>query len=399
MIDAKDLLTEVPCGIFSFTEDGVITTANTYCYKVLGYDEGELTGANVANLLTISSRIFFQTHLYPLVKLHGHAEEIFLLFQTKLKEDIPVLLNAVTKQANGLPQILCSFITVANRGKYENEILLAKRTAEEALHKNEVLEKVKHELELHKRELDKQVTLLKFQNRELLQFSNIITHDLQEPVRKIILFSNELLKEDQDKASKAQALQVVKKSSQRMKNLLNSLQNYLALTTESSQKDKVDLSEIVHYELQQLQNAYPQINAKTEIEPLPVISGYKNQLNWMFHHLLKNAFEHGSKNNALTLTIHSVIIKENVFNSIEHKYAYVDFVKLTIADEGEGFEPKYNQHIFGVLKRLNLKEDTLGFGLAFCKRIVENHFGSIKAEGTAGKGAIFTIMLPLDNGF
>jgi phosphoserine phosphatase RsbU/P len=397
MIDAPTLLEEVPCGIFAFTENGTITTANAYCYRLLEYESDELTGLNFASLLTISGRIFFETHLYPLVKMQQHAQEIFLLFQTKNQQDVPVLLNAVISQVNGVSQFLCSFITITNRRKYEDEILLAKRTAEEALYKNEILEKVKHELELHKRELDKQITILRFQNKELLQLSNIITHDLQEPLRKIILFSSELQKEDYNPSSQEYALGVVKKSSQRMKNLLYNLQNYLTLTTETSQKDRVNLEEVVYYELQQLQKSYADIHVQTEIEPLPVIVGYKNQLNWMFHHLIKNAFEHGTTNNKLALKIQSVLVKENVFVSLEHKYKYVDFVKLTITDKGAGFEPKYNQHIFEVLKRLNLKEDTLGFGLAFCKRIVENHFGTIKAEGGVGRGATFTVMLPINN--
>src|SRR4051812_17629151 len=143
----QKLLRQAPCGIFSFTEDGSITMANAYCCKILEYEEAELVKSNIQTLLTVSGRIFYQTHFYPLVKLHEHAEEIFLYLLTKSKKDIPVILNSVVVKTAAASEIVCSFIPVFNRGKYEGEILLAKKTAEEALQKNEELESVKRELE------------------------------------------------------------------------------------------------------------------------------------------------------------------------------------------------------------------------------------------------------------
>ncbi|WP_018614840.1 PAS domain-containing sensor histidine kinase [Segetibacter koreensis] len=393
----ENLLIHAPCGIFSFTEDGVITMANAYCCKLLEYEEGELTGRNFSELLTVSGKVFYQTHFYPLVKLLGHTEEIFMNLQAKSKNDVPVVVNAIIAKANGKSEILCSFIPILNRVKYEEEILLAKKNAEEALRKNEVLEKVKLELEQQQKVLDKQITLLTFQNKELLQLSDIITHDLQEPVRKLILFSTELQQKEMQATFDGHALSVIKKSSQKIKTLLLNLQNYLALTAVTATKEQVNLSHVVQYELGQLQNAYPQINVHAEVEPLPTITGNKNQLNWMFHHLLKNAFDHGCVDNRLMLTIQSVVVKENLYNHLEDKYKYIDYVKITISDEGPGFESEFNDYIFGVLKKLNVAGETVGFGLAFCKRIVENHFGNIRAEGLAGKGAAFTVMLPIDN--
>ncbi len=398
MIDEKEsLLIQAPCGIISFTDEGVITMVNLYCCKLLEYDEDELTGVNISALLTLSGKIFYQTHLYPLVKLHHHTEEIFLNLLTKSKKDVPVVLNAVVTQTQSEPVIVCSFIQVLNRRKYEDEILQAKKNAEEALRKNEALEKVKHELEVQQKELDKQITLLQFQNNELVQISNVITHDLQEPVRKLILFSNELLTADLDAAKRERALAVIKKSSQRVKTLLLNLQNYLNLTALSSVKDQVKLEEVIQYELQQLQLLYPQVKVHLEMSPLPNIAGSTSQLHLMFHHILKNAFEHGTSDNSLTLSITGVIVKENLFNSLQNKYTYIDYIKIIIADKGPGFEAHYNDYIFDVLRKLKVTGDTAGFGLAFCKRIVENHYGNIKAESAFGKGATFTIMLPINS--
>jgi sigma-B regulation protein RsbU (phosphoserine phosphatase) len=392
----ENLLKQAPCGIFSCTEDGVITTANTYCRKLLEYDEDELTGRNISSILTLSGRIFYQTHLYPLVKLHHYAEEIFLTLLTRSKKDVPVVLNAVVVTAETGSAIVYSFIQVLNRRKYEDEILQAKKNAEDALRKNEALVKIKQELELQQKELDKQITLLTFQNRELLQLGNVISHDLQEPVRKLMLFSNELRSGDSDADKKEAALSAIKRSSQRIRNLLLNLQEYLSLSTNPLEKSQVDLQEVVQYELRQLQKLYAHIKVYAQITRLPSIKGSRKQLHLLFQHLLKNAFVHGSTDNNLFLNINSVTVKENLFNSLVSKYVYIDYVKITITDKGSGFDNRYKEYIFEFLKKLDPTTNSPGFGLAFCRKIVENHFGNIKAEGAVGAGATFTLMLPVD---
>src|SRR3954447_26436547 len=100
MMRANNSLIEAPCGIFSFTEDGIIISANAYCHKQLEFEPGELEGTNISALLTLPGRIFYQTHFYPLVKMQKHAEEIFLQFQTKSKKELPVVLNAIVSPFN-----------------------------------------------------------------------------------------------------------------------------------------------------------------------------------------------------------------------------------------------------------------------------------------------------------
>jgi sigma-B regulation protein RsbU (phosphoserine phosphatase) len=390
------LLKQVPCGIFACTEDGVITMANTYCSNLLEYEETQLIGTNISTILTLSGRIFYQTHLYPLVKLHRDAEEIFLNLVTRSKKDVPVVLNAVLATTKSGTAIVYSFIPVLNRRKYEDEILQAKKNAEDALRKNVALEKIKQELELQQKELDKQITLLTFQNKELLQLGNVITHDLQEPLRKLMLFSHELLSGELSADEKEVALSAIKRSSQKIKNLLLNLQEYLSLSTDSSEKTSVDLQEVLQYELQQLQSLHSHIKVHAEIAVLPSIKGCKKQLHLLFHQLIKNAFDHGTTDNNLFLVIRSVIVKENLFNSLHNRYEYIDYAKITITDSGPGFDNRYKEYIFDFLKKLDPATTSDGFGLAFCIKIVENHFGNIKADGAVGIGATFTLMLPID---
>jgi sigma-B regulation protein RsbU (phosphoserine phosphatase) len=397
MIEAEaSLLLEAPCGIFSITENGAISAANPYCCKLLEYHLDQLIGLNIADLLTISGKIFYQTHFYPLVKLHRHTEEIFLNLQTKTKKELPVVLNAVVTETSDGIVIICSFIQVLNRRRYEDEILLAKRRAEEALRQNEALEKVKQELEIHQKELDKKISLLTFQNNELVQLGNVVTHDLQEPARKLILFSGELSKGHFDENKKEYALSVIAKSAQRIKTLLITLQHYLGLTTSTIVHEQINLTDVVQIELKQLQKLFSKVQVHADIAPLPTVTGSRKQLSLLFLNLLKNAFEHGTVDNVLQLHIEAVIVKHNLFHSLQDKYTYVDCVKIDITDKGPGFDNNYKDYIFDVLKKLNLATSSLGFGLACCRKIVENHFGNIKASGSPGAGATFTVTLPLN---
>ncbi|MDQ6815153.1 MAG: PAS domain-containing sensor histidine kinase [Bacteroidota bacterium] len=393
----KMLLKHAPCGIFAFRENGEITIANRYCLNLLEYQLDELTGKNISSLLTLSGKIFYQTHFYPLVKLHLHTEEIFLNLVSKSGKDVPVVLNAVVTNIESEPLIVCSFIEVLNRRKYEDEILQAKKNAEEALQKNKVLEEIRHELELKQKELDTQITLLTFQNTELLQLSNVITHDLQEPVRKLILFSHELPRNQLDAAKREVALSVINKSAQRIKTLLLILQEYLSLAATVDEKQvAVDLGELIEDEAAKLKAGFQQVEAQICISPLPIVFGNKEQLKLLVRHLIENAFVHGTVNSHLELDISGVIVKENLFNFLHDKYQYIDYLKITLTDKGPGFENKYNEYIFNFLKKLNPTVDTVGFGLAFCRKIVEIHKGTIKAESAVNKGATFTVMLPVN---
>jgi phosphoserine phosphatase RsbU/P len=395
--DMQDMLLKAPSGALSFTEKGMIINANPYACTLLEYTNDELAGMDIERLLTLPGRIFYQTHFYPLIKLHGHVEEIFLTLQSKNKKDIPVIINGIASGSSTDNDLVftCSFLPVFNRRKYEDEILQARHTAEKELKKNEALEIVKRELEAQTKELDRQLSALKFNNKELVQIANIISHDLQEPLRKLLLYSWELGKDNLDELFIKNALSVIHKSSKRTRDLLNALQDYLALAVSDALPALVDLQEVFETEVRQVREMYPHIVPAIHGDNLPVIMGIDAQLHTFFNQLLKNAFQFGSRESSLQLHIQAVIVKDNIFNSIQDKYEYADYLQVSFSDEGAGFDPKFNEYIFGVLKRLDPSTPNVGFGLAFCKRIMENHHGKIKAHGTIGKGATFTIMLPV----
>jgi sigma-B regulation protein RsbU (phosphoserine phosphatase) len=134
---------------------------------------------------------------------------------------------------------------------------------------------------------------------------------------------------------------------------------------------------------------------KLEADDLPSITGYESQLTELFFRLLENSVKFRSTERDLVIRIRCTSVQENIFRVTEGNYRYIDFLKIVYTDNGIGFDNRYNEYIFQILKRIENKGTGLGFGLAFCKKIVQNHGGTISASSN-GKGATFTILLQED---
>jgi PAS domain S-box-containing protein len=126
------LLDSAPCGFLSFTDDGAVLAINATLLRWLGFPADALVGRSIERLLPVASRIFYQTHFFPLLKLTGKVEEVYFALRTAEGEDLPVLVNAARREENGAAVNDCVFIVVRQRNRYEDEILHARRTAEEA---------------------------------------------------------------------------------------------------------------------------------------------------------------------------------------------------------------------------------------------------------------------------
>ena len=122
-----DLLNNAPCGFLSFTDDGEILMINATLLDSLGYAEGELRGRHVESLLPVASRIFYQTHFFPLLRLHGKVEEVYLSLRAKSSAEVPVLVNAVRRERVSVMVNDCILVQMRQRNQYEDEILRAKK--------------------------------------------------------------------------------------------------------------------------------------------------------------------------------------------------------------------------------------------------------------------------------
>lgn len=389
-------LENAPCGYITFSDAGVIISVNTTLLLLLGYHQkNELIGKSIETIFTIAGKIFYQTHFFPIIKLHDKAEEVFFTLKGK-KSNIPVICNAKRIAQNNTFINQCILFPVLQRGKFEQEILLARKQAEQALLQNKDTLAAKKELEIHAFELDQKLTQLKQINEDLIQFGKVISHDLQEPIRKIALFADKIAKENKNILEDAsiKELNKINIEGQKIRQMVSSLEQFITLNLKTENIAKLDLNTIFKEVFNGIVLSTGMQDVNITIDTLHEMEGYKSQIIMLFQNILNNCFIYHEKSKCLTIDIKTSLIQQNIYKEIKEKYRYVNFIQLTITDNGRGFNLKNNNDIFLIGSKLDGKSVGLNFGLAFCNKIVENHFGSISIDSVKGKGTIVTILLP-----
>lgn len=381
----------LPCGIVCINDDGKIISVNSYICSLLGYSKNELEEAQVEMMLTLSARIFYQTHFYPLVKLHNKAEEVFFSLRSKDGDHVPVIGYA---NRSG-DYICCVFVPVRQRRKYEEEILQAKKVAEDAVEKNDALIALKDQAELQLAESERQLSLLRRFNQEYVELNRIISHDLHEPIRKLMVHIDILLADKGSNQEKLEAsLRKMMQFCNRLRHLTISLQQYVAVDLITEPLTTIDLKTIVEkvFDVVANEERYPE--AVIDIDEMPEIEGYHSQLERLFSEIISNSFKFRREDLPLKITVSSTEFSNNIYKERKDKYRYISFVRIDVEDNGSGFPAEYDQYIFELFKRIRLDKEGAGFGLALCKKIVERHKGSISAKSSNGK-TIFSILLPV----
>lgn len=229
------------------------------------------------------------------------------------------------------------------------------------------------------------------QHRELLRsnaaleaFAAVASHDLQEPLRKILAFG-ERLDARAGPALDADArgyLDRMRNAAARMRTLIADLLLYARVTTRAQPFEPVDLGRLAHAVMTDLETSIAEAGAEVEVGDLPVIDADPLQMRQMLQNLLSNALKYRSARPAVVrIDAHAIDGGQYV---------------LTVADNGIGFGAQYAERIFGMFERLHgrAEYEGSGIGLAICRSIAEHHGGTIIATGTPDRGATFTVVLP-----
>jgi two-component system CheB/CheR fusion protein len=253
-----------------------------------------------------------------------------------------------------------------------------------------------HKMEAQVRErataLAEMNTELERSNKDLEQFAYVASHDLQEPVRKIRTFAGQLkdLSYDQlDEKSKRHVDKIIS-SAERMKKIIGDLLDFSHLNRDESQMEKVDLNRILEDVKTDLELLIQQKEAVIRIDKLPVIDAIPVQMTQLFYNLMNNALKFSVEGVAPVI---SVTIDNDSAGGPSRDQTK-NYLTIRFADNGIGFEQEYANRIFTMFQRLSSGYAGTGIGLALCKKIVENHKGSIQAQSQPGKGASFKIVLP-----
>lgn len=377
---------------FSSTDDGILLEVNETLCQNLHFNRDELIGQRTETILTLPTRIFQQTHFFPLLRMHGHAEEIYITLQTKESAPVPVLISAVRNVVAGEGISVYAGIVVHNRKKFEDELVAAKKAAEKALNENTALLEAKRDLQKHAELLDEQMNLTKKQNEELRQFNHVVTHELQEPLRKLFVFTNMLLENENDDASR-KTTQKIKAVSEQMRTILSGLQQYVWLIETPVKKSAIDLGALLVDIHSELKKDHPDLAIDILIEDLPVVEADKEQLRFLMKEVCSNAIRFRKEGNSANIRIAARQVQVNKYRSVAGKYQYTSFLKIQVRDNGLGFDAAYQEQAFRLFKRLHSVSGR-GVGLSLCRKIAENHEGNIQIDSRAEEGTTVTIMLP-----
>jgi signal transduction histidine kinase len=238
---------------------------------------------------------------------------------------------------------------------------------------------------------------LELTNKELDSFTYVASHDLKEPLRKILTYIS-MIEHKEDGVSLQDNevfFQKIKFSAERMQNLLDDLLYYSHASSGEKQFETVDLNKIVKEVVQNLDEEITESGAKIKYNDLPVIKGMPFQIKQLFENLLSNSLKYRQQKKPPVITINSSVVGEKEVPDDHHKTS-ASYVKLLFSDNGVGFEQSYADRIFRLFQRLHTQEGYkgTGIGLTICKKVVDNHNGFIHAVSQVNKGTTFEIYFP-----
>ena len=240
------------------------------------------------------------------------------------------------------------------------------------------------EVQVAREELAESAEELLRSNRDLEQFAYVASHDLQEPLRKVISFSQLLQQRYGDQLDERadQYIAFAVDGARRMQVLINDLLAFSRVGRLSAELAPVELDECAHRAVDNLAERIEETGAAVEVGELPVVDGELNLLTAVFQNLIGNAIKFRRPEVAPVVTVSATEAPEHW--------------EVTVADNGIGIEPEYADRVFVIFQRLHTKDaySGTGIGLALCRRIIEHHGGHIWVDTTVTEGTTIRFTLP-----
>jgi hypothetical protein len=266
---------------------------------------------------------------------------------------------------------------IAINRSLENEVKDRKSSEEKVLQLN--------------RQLLQNINSLESANKDLEQFAFMASHDLQEPLRKILMFSDRLFQKYQVVLEDdVKLISRIQSSAERMQSLIVDILAFSRISIDRPNFVASDMNEIVKEIVADIDDEIKSKNAVITLDKLPLLYVNPRLMRMLFYNLINNALKYCRKN----VTPEVRISVENGMAPINHEKKYC---RIFVEDNGIGFDQKYAEDIFGMFKRLHHGSEFsgTGIGLALCKKIVEQHNGAIAALSKQNSGSKFIVSLPL----
>lgn len=244
-------------------------------------------------------------------------------------------------------------------------------------------------------------------NQELENFANVASHDLQEPLRKVIMFTGRLEQETAGMTTEKGKfyMERITESVSRMQQLVGNILQYAALNV-AVEFEKVDLEKTIQQVIADMEISITKSNATVTAGKMPSIEANQVQMQQLFQNLIGNSLKFCNDNPEIYITA-EIKKADEILPRYRQNLESASFAKngngkqfcfIKVKDNGIGFDEAYAEKIFIAFQRLHGKStyQGTGIGLAICKRIVEKHQGTIFAESFPGEGATFVIILPVE---
>lgn len=390
--DPGNLLDRAPCGFVSIGDDARIVLINSTLLERLGFSRDELAGQSVEKILTVGSKIFYQTHLFPMVKLHGRVEEIFILLREKSGDDIGMLCNAARREVDGGSVTDCIMMEVRERRKFEDALLQAKQEAERA---NTTLEEQAVELEIQgealqtlNEDLEKQREAADEANLAKSNFLAVMSHELRTPLNAIGGYVQLLQMEVHGPVTEAQqkALERIDRSQRHLLRLINDVLNLSRI--EAGKVDyrveTVSVEEVVKSVLPMVE---PQVEAKSlhleVIVPQDLTArADREKVQQILLNLLTNAIKFTAPEGLITVEA-----------ELDDKRTL-----LRVIDNGVGIPDDMLEKVFAPFIQVDASKsrsaEGTGLGLAISRDLARGMGGDLFARSTVGEGSMFQLELP-----
>jgi PAS domain S-box-containing protein len=352
------LLDAAPCGFFVVDDDGYIRLANATAAEMLGAaDAAALVERHVDFLLSTPSRIFYQTHVFPTLRLQKRVHEVYVALIGRNGDEVPVLLNAKRRSEGEREVSDWVFVPMRQRNELENEILKARQVAEASLRAKD-------------------------------QFLALVSHELRSPLAAILNWATALSQGKFDAPSIERGLQAIERNARVQARLVDDILD--EVRTETG-KLRLELAEVDARPIlgNVLEGVAPAARAKSvELEgSLPseklIVRADPNRLQQVFWNVVQNAVKFTPSGGRVRATMRPCD----------------PWVETAITDTGRGISPEFLPHLFERFRQEQSAPDRaeggLGLGMAITRTIVELHGGSISAlsEGS-GQGSTFIVRLP-----
>jgi PAS domain S-box-containing protein len=388
-LQTDETLNTLPCGVLSFSDDLKISFVNSTLLEILGYELEHLLGKSVMMIFPISGRIFWQSHIFPMLKMHKKVEEIYLSLRTKAGIAVPMLLNAKRKLQSESMTNTCVFIPIHRRIQYEDEILNRKQQAEEAIIARKAAEDQLQQTNLQL----VQATKLKS------EFLAIVSHEIRTPMNGVIGMT-QLLAATHLTHSQQAYVSTIQDSANALLVIINDILDFSKI--ESGNFELLECP----FALKELFESIARLMAQTIAEKgigfsycidpnVPnMILGDSNRLRQVLLNLVGNAVKFTAqgelKINVLSNIIHHA---EDIGCAAAEKgleKGQCHEIMIKIQDTGIGIEGDRMDKLFKPFSQAdaltNRKYGGTGLGLAICKSLINLMGGRIWVESLGNVG-------------